>query len=357
VTPLGTIAMPALSNPAGLALTGDGHGGTFLTEAPCFAAGTRIRTMRGDVAVEALQIGDCVLLAAGGTVPIIWIGHRHIDCHRHLRPHDVCPVRISAGAFGEGIPSCDLYLSPDHAVYVDNILIPVRYLINGRTVAQEAIEEVTYYHVELPAHNVIFAESLRCESYLDTGNRSAFANGGPAVAMHPDFARGVWEANACADLVLSGERLAEVKQRLLDAAVSAGFVMTRDANLRIVVGGQVFPAAIKDETWHVHLPPGASSAKLISRVWVPANMRPREYDTRSLGVAISQLWRDGRELSLDSPELISGWHAPEPEWRWTNGDACLSLGGARHLAFRVAISGAYWCERRPARRPARAAPG
>jgi hypothetical protein len=36
---------------------------------------------------------------------------------------------------------------------------------------------VTYYHVELAAHDVILAEGLLCESYLDTGNRAAFVNG------------------------------------------------------------------------------------------------------------------------------------------------------------------------------------
>jgi hypothetical protein len=40
----------------------------------------------------------------------------------------------------------------------------------------------------LPRHAVILAEGLPAESYLDTGNRAAFSNGGDAIAAHPEFA-------------------------------------------------------------------------------------------------------------------------------------------------------------------------
>ena len=43
--------------------------------ATCYAAGTRIRTTRGEVAVEHLREGDIVLTVSGRTQPISWIGH------------------------------------------------------------------------------------------------------------------------------------------------------------------------------------------------------------------------------------------------------------------------------------------
>ncbi len=53
--------------------------------APCFAAGTRILTTRGEVPVEALEVGDVALLARGGTVKVTWIGQRRLDAARHPR--------------------------------------------------------------------------------------------------------------------------------------------------------------------------------------------------------------------------------------------------------------------------------
>ncbi|MBN9509467.1 MAG: Hint domain-containing protein [Alphaproteobacteria bacterium] len=82
----------------------------------------------------------------------------------------------------------DLRLSPDRAVFVDGALVPVRYLLNGTTIVQEPPQSVSYFHPELDAHDVLRADGLPCESYLDTGNRGASANGGTLAQTHPDFA-------------------------------------------------------------------------------------------------------------------------------------------------------------------------
>ncbi len=92
----------------------------------CFAAGTRIGTPEGPVAVEALNAGDRVVTKDGRIEPIVWIGQRSVDCTRHPRPETVWPVRVSAGAFGENVPIRNLHLSPDHAVFVSDALIPVK---------------------------------------------------------------------------------------------------------------------------------------------------------------------------------------------------------------------------------------
>jgi hypothetical protein len=108
----------------------------------------------------------------------------------------------------------DLRLSPDHAVFVDGVLIPIRHLVNGTTIRPEAVDAVTYWHVELERHDILLAEGLPCESYLDTGNRAAFANGGAVAHLHPDFSEHMWEAKACAELVVTGPRLEAVRQRV-----------------------------------------------------------------------------------------------------------------------------------------------
>lgn len=183
----------------------------------CFAEGTRIATSSGKTRVEELRVGDEVrTIVRDGCQKVIWIGHRRIDCRRHPDPSKVWPVRIAAGAFGPGVPSSDLLLSPDHAIFADGVLIPVKYLLNGQSVEQVAVDHVTYYHVELHRHDVLLAEGLPAETYLDTGDRGAFANGGVPVRLFPDFSTRtiaeIWESRACAPLMISGPQIEAVRR-------------------------------------------------------------------------------------------------------------------------------------------------
>jgi hypothetical protein len=152
---------------------------------------------------------------------VIWLGHRTVDCTRHPDPRKVWPVRVSTHAFGPGRPCRDLFLSPDHAVYVGGVLIPVKHLINGTTIAPVQRASVTYHHVELPRHSVLLADGLPAESYLNTGDRANFANGGGHITLHPDFASHAWEAKGCAPLVIAGPPLGAVR-KWVNALVSAG---------------------------------------------------------------------------------------------------------------------------------------
>jgi hypothetical protein len=188
--------------------------GGFLYTIACYLAGTMILTDSGERPVEQLTIGDRVVTLSGEATPIKWLGHRRADCRRHPRPSEVWPVRVRAGAFTNGLPRHDLWLSPDHAVYFDDVLIPIKLLINGTAITQVPVDEVTYYHVELPHHGLLLAEGLACESYLDTGNRWNFAEGDNTVALRPDFSSLRWEADACALLIVTGPKLEAAKLRV-----------------------------------------------------------------------------------------------------------------------------------------------
>ncbi|HEY8287982.1 MAG TPA: Hint domain-containing protein, partial [Acetobacteraceae bacterium] len=145
--------------------------------------------------------------------PVVWIGRRSVDCARHPRPEKVWPVRVAAGAFGDALPVRDLWLSPDHAVYVDGVLVPVKHLVNGRSIAQVEVDRVDYFHVELRQHDVLLAEGLPAESYLDVGDRPSFSNAGPVVALFPSFGD-IWETAGCAPLVVRGAVLEGVRRRV-----------------------------------------------------------------------------------------------------------------------------------------------
>jgi hypothetical protein len=190
----------------------------------CFAAGTRISTRRGTIAVESLQVGDRVRTVPQGRFePVIWIGHRRVDCVRHPDPRQVRPVRIAAHTFGRGLPRRDLFLSPDHAVFVNGVLIPVKYLINGRGIRQIAVHQVTYHHVELPRHAVLLAEGLPAETYLDVGYRDNFQNNDGSIRLFADFSGDgpdiaiLREGEACAPFVVHGPELDAVRDWISDA--------------------------------------------------------------------------------------------------------------------------------------------
>jgi hypothetical protein len=124
-------------------------------------------------------------------------------------------------------------LSPDHAVFAEGVLIPVKHLINGATIVQESRKRVSYYHIELDSHDVILAEGLPCESYLDNGTRTAFANGG-IVQLHPEFSpaercEAIGEAAACAPLRIEGEAFARVDAALRRRAVALGYPASEPA--------------------------------------------------------------------------------------------------------------------------------
>jgi hypothetical protein len=185
----------------------------------CFGEGTRILTPDGEIAIEALRVGDTVLTIEGDLRPIVWIGRRFVDCGRHPRPDRVWPVRVAADAFGRGLPRRTLWLSPDHAVFVRGVLIPVKHLINGSTIVQQPVAQVRYFHIELEHHDVVRANGLPAETYLDVGDRARFENGGVPMVLHPDFATPdlnalVWEAQGYARLVVVGPEVEAARAAL-----------------------------------------------------------------------------------------------------------------------------------------------
>lgn len=146
----------------------------------CFGRGTLIQTENGEVAVENLTIGDRVM-TTNGAMPVKWVGQRTIRKTASARWHPgVLPIRVEKFAIDEQTPSRDLYLSPGHFVFMDGVLIPVDYLVNGRSIVVDddakAAEAIEYFSVELDTHQVIFAEGMAVETFRYGGGRIAWDN-------------------------------------------------------------------------------------------------------------------------------------------------------------------------------------
>ena len=158
-----------------------------LNAAACFMPGTMVRTPRGEVAVETLAHGDCVITTDGRAEKVSWIGRQTISM-RFADPLRVLPIRIKAGALGENVPSRDLLLSPDHAILVGEVLIQAGALVNGTSIVRETKvpQTFTYYHVELDDHSLILAEDVPAETFVDNVDRLAFDNWAEHQALYPE---------------------------------------------------------------------------------------------------------------------------------------------------------------------------
>ena len=206
----------------------------------CFAAGTLITTPDGERRVESLAVGDRVSTHDGVSATIVWVGRRRLRLDRHPRPELVRPVRIAANAFGEALPRRDLVVSPGHGLFVADAdgerLIPAGALVNGTTVTIEPMSEVEYVHIECERHEILLAEGLPAESYLDCGNRAEFADQGEPMVLHPTFVTLSHEA-ARAPFVVAGPLLEKVRSRLVrQAAVLAAARTERGPYARLLRG-------------------------------------------------------------------------------------------------------------------------
>ncbi len=358
------------SNPLTVNYVPDGPGGVggggidvFLANLPCYAAGTAILTPKGEAPVETIRPGDVVMTCdAGRLVPqtVIWTGLREIDLARHPNPASAAPIRFLQGALGENKPHRDLFLSPDHCLFIDGGLIPAKLLVNGMTIVRDlSLPMVSYHHIELDRHAVLIAEGVPAESYLDTGNRAYFGNAGLATILHPEFAVNehlrCWETDACAPLLTQPEDVEPIWESLANWASLLGFeaplcATTTDPALRLEVDGStVRPFAAGAEVARFVVPEGAKSVRLTSRHAARIQTRPWLNDPRRLGVAVRSIRlrdRDGETvLGADHPALTDGWHRAEysPEgapWRWTDGDAALPIVSNGPCLLEIALSGA-----------------
>jgi T5SS/PEP-CTERM-associated repeat protein len=190
---------------------------TLVTLAPCYCPGTLIRTRRGDRRVENLKIGDRVITMSGAARPIKWIGRRSYAGRLIRGRKEILPVCIKAGAIDGNVPRRDLWVSPNHAMYLDGVLIEAKDLVNGASIVQAAeAEAVEYFHVELDSHDVIIAEGALAESYIDDDNRFMFHNARDYYARYRNASTPA--ARYCAPRLTEGFDVERIKRRIASRA-------------------------------------------------------------------------------------------------------------------------------------------
>ena len=180
----------------------------------CFTPGTRLLTPDGPRMIETLRPGDRVSTKDNGAQPVMWSGHRRMTGARlYAMPH-LRPIRIRANAFGLGQPDGDLLVSPQHRMLVrgpaaqalfntDEVLIAAEDLLNDLSITVDhASCDVTYVHVLMEQHQIVWANGLETESFhpsntslemVDPTQRETLLSVLPGIADNPysygDYAR------------------------------------------------------------------------------------------------------------------------------------------------------------------------
>ncbi len=312
----------------------------------CFLAGTRIATPIGDVAVEELLAGDTVVTASGGRQTITWIGTGRVLAPFGARGAST-PVIVRRGALADNVPYRDLRVTKGHSLFIDDVLIPVEFLINHRSILwDDRAQEVALYHIELASHDVLIADGAPAESYRDDGNRWLFQNANEAWDLG--------DKPACAPILMGGSVVDTIWRRLLDrAGPRPGMPITDQADFHLLADGVRIDAEHNAAGMYVfRLSRAAKDLRLVSLAAVPTELGVAR-DARCLGVAVRRIvLRRGTKfqtIEASDSRLEQGFHAYEADndMRWTNGDAVLPAGlvprfrGPFEVAVHVAATSRY----------------
>lgn len=157
----------------------------------CFASGTRLATPVGDRLVEDIRAGDLVMTRDNGPQPVRWIGRRQLSAPEIAANPALAPVRITAGALGNGLPRQDLLVSQQHRILVcstiaarmfgsQELLIAAKHLteVDGIDIVWD-VDGVTYVHLMFAAHEIVLSNGAPSESFYP-GHQALLALGDAA---------------------------------------------------------------------------------------------------------------------------------------------------------------------------------
>ena len=320
-------------------------GNSYFDITKCFLLGTNILTSKGEKPVESLSVGDeVVAICNNGRInrKIVWIGKTDISVDQGKNKNDLYPVCIKAHAFGLNKPHRDLYLTPEHTVYIDGGLIPVRMLVNGRSIViDKSRDKFQIYHVETEQHSILLSENLMTESYLNTDDKYLFDNDivNFGLEFNEHAGHKSWENDAAAPLTVSRSKVEPIWNRLDRRATQLGYkpvikrAITRNPDLCLITdkGKKIKPVHFKDNIYSFFIPDGTYVVAMNSKTSLPSDViGPFIDDRRTLGVLVSKISViSNRTLIMFPTDIseLSGWHSIEPDRtdRWTMGLAQLPI--------------------------------
>ncbi len=143
----------------------------------CFTNGTLICTLKGEMPVGELSVGDRVVTRDNGLQTVRRISRRTYDYGQLAVAKHLRPILMTVGALGKGLPEQDMLLSPNQRVIVSADRLPgsgaqhgegllaVKHLVDNHTVRNCTVLGVQYVHIEFARHEVVLANGIWAESF------------------------------------------------------------------------------------------------------------------------------------------------------------------------------------------------
>lgn len=312
----------------------------------CLLAGTLIATPTGLRLVEDLQAGDEVnVWHAGCWQPrTVTRSMKHLFVVNTAQPYpDFAgwPVVVEKDAIAPGVPNVPLRVTPEHCLYFDGGLVPVRMLVNDVSIRYDrSLPRYEYFHIEVEPHGLINANNVLTESWLDASPRG---NSEPARS---------WATHAAAPLQVEREFVEPIWQRLAARAEAQGgrpAVATPAEQMQPFTawveagengGKQVLPLKeVREDGKHIFTLPALSSTPESLALHSEANrpcdvIGPFVDDRRTLGMLVGNVTLvAGKHVEPVTHHLeqqtLQGWAlSNSPTMRWTSGAGHLPLGEA-----------------------------
>lgn len=147
-----------------------GQSNLYAAGIPCFTAGQLVLTARGLRPVEQLRAGDLLQTQDNGLQPVLWLGLTQVSPLQMWMTPSLRPVVLRPG--GPLNLSRPMRVSRQHRVLLR--LEGAEHFVRANQLAQTApllalgqspLCPVTYVHILLPRHEVIFVEGLATESF------------------------------------------------------------------------------------------------------------------------------------------------------------------------------------------------
>ena len=136
----------------------------------CFTPGTLIATAHGPRAIETLRPGDLIVTRDNGLQPLRWVGSRTVAAKGKHAPIQLDPTLLQGA-------SAPLLVSPQHRMLwtgsraqmyfgESEVLVAATHLLGSPAARRIEGGNVTYMHLMLDRHEVIYANDAATESFF-----------------------------------------------------------------------------------------------------------------------------------------------------------------------------------------------